>query len=93
MIYKLWTNTFSILMANCETTFDDFVIGGLAALMMSGIIAIYNASKKNKGVNEKENKVYYGVVRMILLYLVALMTSDLILMVVLGDGVGGQKYL
>ena len=46
----------------------------IVSLIMTGVPALYNLSKKNKINKEAQGKVYYGVFRMILLYIASIET-------------------
>lgn len=52
--------------------------------------ATYKSGEEKKNASIKKGKVYYGFFRMIGLYLLAFMTSEMILLILLGDSVSGS---
>ena len=45
---------------------------------------IYKICKKNKETKELEGKVYYGVFRIILLYIASIISSEMVLILMFG---------
>jgi|GEM_PF-3813435 len=56
----------------------------IVSLIMTGVPALYNLSKKNKINKEAQGKVYYGVFRMILLYIASIVSSEGLLLLLFG---------
>lgn len=57
----------------------------LASLIISIATVAYNICKKNKQEKEKKGKVYYGVFRVVLLYLSAIISSEVLMMLIFGS--------
>jgi len=56
----------------------------LVALIWTGVPIIYNICKKNKEKIKAKGKVYYGIFRMALLYIAAIVSSEAVLMLIFG---------
>lgn len=73
---------------------SDRVINAIiVSLIVTGVPVIYNLCKKNKKEKEANGKVYYGVFRIILLYIAAIMSSEMILMLLFEDSISGLEAL
>lgn len=73
---------------------DKFITGAVATLIIIIVPKIYKKGEINKIEHIKKKKVYYGIFRMIGLYSLAIMTGEMILMILLGDsGIKGTIAL
>ena len=73
---------------------DRVIQSVLVSLIMTGVPAIYEICKKNKEKKESEGKIYYGVFRIILLYAGAIISGEMLLMLMFGtDTIEGVEAL
>lgn len=74
--------------------FEKFVSGAIVTLIIIGVPKLYKKGEKNKIEHIKNKKIYYGVFRMIGLYLLAIMSGEMVLMLFLGNsGISGVRAL
>ena len=65
--------------------FEKFISGVIVTLIIVGVPKIYKSGENKKREYIKNKKVYYGIFRMIGLYLLAVMSGEIVLMIFLGD--------
>ena len=74
---------------------DAFITGALAAGIFTGVPALYKLGKQKKAEAIQNRKVYYGLLgcRIIGLFVLGIISADLLLMFLLGDSVEGTMAL
>ena len=65
--------------------FEKFISGVIVTLIIVGVPKLYKKGEENKKECIKNKKVYYGIFRMIGLYLLALMSGEMVLLIFLGN--------
>ena len=72
-----------------------FILGAVAAAIVAGIPKLYSLGQEKKAESIQSRKVYYGLLwcRVFALFLAAVISSEMILMVLLGDSVDGTVAL
>jgi hypothetical protein len=74
---------------------EKFISGAVVAAIVAGTPKLYRLGKKKKAESIRAGKVYYGLLwcRVFALVLAGVMSSEMILMVLLGDSVEGAIAL
>ena len=73
---------------------ERIVVSVVASLIVMGIPLLYQLCQKNKEDREAEGKVYYGLFRMILLYISAVISSEMLLIIIFGtETIEGMEAL
>ena len=63
---------------------ERVITATIVSLIITGVPALYNLCKKNKIKKDAEGKVYFGVFRIILLYIVSIISSEGLLFLIFG---------
>lgn len=74
---------------------EKFISGAVIAAIVVGTPKLYRLGKKKKAESIQAGKVYYGLLwcRVFALFLAGVISSEMILMVLLGDSVEGTAAL
>ena len=74
---------------------ENFISGAVITAIVVGIPKLYQLGKKKRAESIQNGKVYYGLLwyRVFALFLAGVMSSEMILMVLLGDSVEGAVAL
>lgn len=73
---------------------EKFISGAIVALLFIVVPKIYKKGEANKKEHIKNKKVYYGIFRMIGLYALAIMSGEMVLVILLGNsGIDGMIAL
>ena len=74
---------------------DKFIAGAVLTAIVVGTPTLYRLGKEKKAESIQHGKIYYGLLwcRIIVLFLAAVISSELILMVLLGNSVEGTTAL
>ena len=75
--------------------FEKFIVGAIVAGVFSGSPFLYKLGKKKKAETIKQGKIYYGLLwcRVIGLFVLGIISSETVLMILLGDKVEGRVAL
>lgn len=80
---------------NDSSLLEKFISGVVIAAIVAGTPILYKFGKKKKAEAIQSGKVYYGVLgcRVLGLFILGVISAEMILMLILGDSVEGTKAL